>query len=80
MEGGGGYSTPTDRLPFLAFSDIYNDPARVARTCSTLAAGTRISHLPATAPNFVWFAADDETNMEGPTDIPVSASVQWALS
>ena len=29
-EDGGGYSTPTDRLPFLAFSDIYNDPARVA--------------------------------------------------
>ena len=30
MEGGGGYSPPTDRLPFLAFTDIYNDPARVA--------------------------------------------------
>ena len=29
-EGGGGYTTPTDRLPFLAFSDIYNDPQRVA--------------------------------------------------
>ena len=30
MEGGGGYSTPTDRLPFLAFTDIYNNPDRVA--------------------------------------------------
>ena len=30
MEGGGGYSTPTDRLPFLAFADIYNDPIGVA--------------------------------------------------
>ena len=31
MEGGGGYSTPTDRLPFLAFHDIYNrrDWARI---------------------------------------------------
>ena len=29
-DGGGGYTTPTDRLPFLAFGDIYNDPARVA--------------------------------------------------
>ena len=34
---------------------------------------------PATAPNFVWFAADDATNMEGPTDTLVGI-VQWALS
>ena len=31
MDGGGGYSTPTDRLPFLAFSDIYNDAPRGQR-------------------------------------------------
>ena len=32
------------------------------------AAGTGSRSSPAAAPNFVWFAADDATNMEGPTD------------
>jgi len=79
MEGGGGYSKPTDRLPFLAFSDIYNDPARVAGHLFDLTdmAGDLVD--PGTAPNFVWFAADDETNMEGPTDTLVGV-VQWAVS
>ncbi len=78
-EGGGGYSTPTDRLPFLAFSDIYNDPARVASHLFDLSqmAGDLVN--PGTAPNFVWFAADDGTNMEGPTNT-LSGVVQWALS
>lgn len=79
MEGGGGYSSPTDRLPFLAFSDIYNDPARVAAhlfDLTELGAGLAV---PATAPNFVWFAADDGTNMEGPTDT-LDGVIRWALS
>ena len=79
MEGGGGYSTPTDRLPFLAFSDIYNDPARVAAHLFDLSQLGQDLNSPATAPNFVWFAADDATNMEGPTDT-LAGIVQWALS
>jgi hypothetical protein len=78
MEGGGGYSTPTDRLPFLAFSDIYNDPDRVATHLFDISQMERDLANPATAPNFVWFAADDETNMEGPTDFPVGI-FHWAL-
>ena len=30
----------------------------------------------ATTPNFAWFAADDATNMEGPTDT-LFGVVQW---
>ena len=78
MEGGGGYSTPTDRLPFLAFTDIYNDPDRVATHLFDISQMEQDLVNPATAPNFVWFAADDETNMEGPTDFPVGI-FHWAL-
>ena len=79
MEGGGGYTTPTDRLPFLAFSDIYNDPARVAAHLFDLSQLRPDLASTATAPNFAWFAADDATNMEGPTDT-VLGIIQWALS
>jgi hypothetical protein len=78
-EGGGGYTTPTDRLPFLAFSDIYNDPARVAAHLFDLTQLESDLASPATTRNFVWFAADDATNMEGPTDT-LDGIVQWALS
>jgi hypothetical protein len=77
-EGGGGYSTPTDRIPFLAFSDIYDDPARVATHLFDISEMEQDLADPATAPNFVWFAADDEFNMEGPTDFPVGI-FNWAL-
>ena len=79
MVGGGGYTTPTDRLPFLAFSDIYNDPTRVAAHLFDLTQLQQDLASPATAPNFVWFAADDATNMEGPTDTLVGI-IQWAVS
>lgn len=77
-EGGGGYSEPTDRLPFLAFADIYNDPQRVATHLFDISdlAGDLVD--PEAAPNFVWFAADDEFNMEGPTDFPVGI-FNWVL-
>ena len=78
-EGGGGYTTPTDRLPFLAFSDIYNDPTRVADHLFDLTQLGQDLEVPADAPNFVWFAADDATNMEGPTDT-VSGVIRWAIS
>jgi Phosphoesterase family len=79
MVGGGGFTTPTDRLPFLAFSDIYNDPARVAAHLFDLSQLGPDLASTATAPNFVWFAADDATNMEGPTDTLLGI-IRWALS
>jgi hypothetical protein len=79
MEGGGGYSTPTDRLPFLAFHDIYNDPTRVESHLFDLSEMAGDLENPAAAPDFAWFAADDATNMEGPTDT-LSGIIRWALS
>jgi hypothetical protein len=78
MEGGGGYSTPTDRLPFLAFADIYNNPTEVATHLFDISQMETDLASPATTPNFVWFAADDATNMEGPTDFPVG-SFNWLV-
>ena len=78
MEGGGGYTTPNDRLPFLAFSDIYDDPDRVATHLFDISEMEQDLADPATAPEFVWFAADDATNMEGPTDFPFGI-LNWAL-
>src|SRR4029079_16775687 len=78
MEGGGGYSTLTDRLPFLAFTDIYDDPDRVAKHLFDISQLEQDLADPDTAQDFVWFAADDETNMEGPTDFPVGI-FHWAL-
>jgi len=68
QQGGGGYSTPTDRTPFLAFGDIYNDPTRVAAHIFDLSQmGTDLAST-TTAPNYVWFSADEASNMEGPID------------
>jgi Phosphoesterase family len=78
-EGGGGYTTPTDRLPFLAFSDIYNDPTRVADHLFDLTQLGPDLEAPSDAPNFVWFAADDATNMEGPTTT-ITGKIRWAIS
>jgi hypothetical protein len=79
MEGGGGYSGPTDRLPFLAFHDIYANPTRVESHLFDLSEMAGDLENPAAAPDFAWFAADDGTNMEGPTDT-LSGIIQWALS
>lgn len=77
-EGGGGYTTPTDRLPFLAFTDFYNDPDRVAAHLFDISEMAGDLEVPDDAPNYVWFAANDETNMEGPTDVPFGI-LHWAL-
>ena len=69
---------PTDRLPFLAFADIYNDPDRVASHLFDISQLKTDLASPSTTPNFVWFSADDETNMEGPTDVPFGI-FHWAL-
>ena len=61
-------------MPFLAFSDIYDDPDRVATHLFDISQMEQDLADPATAPDFVWFAADDATNMEGPTDFPFGHS------
>lgn len=76
QQNGGGYNNFS---PFLTFSNIYNDPDVVNAhllPLSDMAAGLTD---PSTAPNFVWFFPDDETNMEGPLDSVVSL-VRWAVS
>jgi hypothetical protein len=78
QDGGGGYSDPTDRTPFLAFSDIYHDPARVASHIFDLSQLPVDLGVAQTAPNFVWLSADDDTNMEGP--ISGLGAVEWLAS
>jgi len=65
-QGGGGYSKPTDQLPFLAFSDIYSNPARVQAHLFALTQLAGDLATDGTAPNFAWIAADEANNMEGP--------------
>ena len=78
LQGGGGYAAPAD-LPFLAFRDIYDDPARVATHLFDLPQLAQDLAVPADAPNFVWIGANDATNMEGPTDTLLGV-LQWAIS
>lgn len=79
QQGGGGYSTPTDRTPFLAFHDIYDDPARVDSHIFDLSQlGTDLESTN-TAPNFAWVAADEDHNMEGPIDT-LGGVLSFALS
>lgn len=78
LQGGGGYDAVAD-LPFLAFSDIYNNPARVAAHLFDLAKLAQDLAVPADAPDFAWLGADDATNMEGPTDT-LTGIIQWAIS
>ena len=64
-QNGGGYSSP-GQLPFLAFSDIYNNAARVqAHVLPLTRLATDLASTSA-APNFAWIAADENNNMEGP--------------
>jgi Phosphoesterase family len=71
-----GY-TP-DELPFFAFRDIVNDPARAQAHLVPLTQLAPDLADSATTPNFAWIAADDATNMEGPTS--GSGADQWRRS
>jgi hypothetical protein len=64
-QNGGGYSSP-GQLPFLAFSDIYNNAARVQAHVLPLTRLATDLASTSTAPNFAWIAADEDNNMEGP--------------
>lgn len=73
---GGGYNSFS---PFLTFAGIYNDPDVVdahLRPLDDMASGLAD---PSSAPNFVWFFPDEETNMEGPLSSPLDL-IRWAVS
>lgn len=63
----------------FAFSDFYNDPIAVAQHMVNLDELKGDLADPSTAPNFAWLAADDATNMEGPTDT-VGGLLRWTIS
>ncbi len=57
-----------DQLPFLAYHDIYDDPARAAAHLFPLTQLDKDLKSADTTPNFVWFAANEANNMEGPVN------------
>lgn len=59
-----------DQLPFLAYSDIYNDQARAIAHLHPLTQMAKDLGSSASTPNFVWFAANEANNGEGPIDFP----------
>jgi hypothetical protein len=66
QDGGGGYSSPTDRTPFLAFHNIYTDQALVNSQIRDISQMATDFQNPSTVADFVWFAGNEDTNMEGP--------------
>jgi Phosphoesterase family len=56
-------------LPFLAFHDIVSNTARCQAHVLPLQRMATDLALPATTPNYVWWAADENHNMEGPINI-----------
>jgi len=68
-----------DELPFFAFSDIFNDPARAQAHLFPLTQMATDLASTATTPNFVWFAANEASNGEGPIDFPFGI-LSFALS
>ena len=78
QDGGGGYTDPEDRTPFLAFTDIYDDPATEAKIKDI---GVLASDLgnPGSVAKFNWIAGDESTNMEGPIST-IPGILRWAFS
>jgi Phosphoesterase family len=63
-----GPYTPGE-LPFLAFHDIVANTARCQKHVLPLQRMATDLASPATTPNYVWWAADEDHNMEGPINI-----------
>ena len=61
-----GYST--DQLPFAAFAGIGDNQAYAEEHLFTLDQMAVDLESPETTPNFVWFAANEDSNGEGPVD------------
>jgi len=76
LEPSGDYSP--DQLPFFAFSSIANDPARAVLVKPLEQMAVDLSS-PETAPNYAWFAANENFNGEGPIDFPWGI-LKFALS
>lgn len=66
-QNGGGY-TNAGELGFLTFSNIYNNADLVNANIRPLTQMATDLQSPETTPNFVWWAADEDNNMEGPVD------------
>ena len=77
-EQNGGGDTSPGQLPFLAFHDIFNNPARVAHLLPLTQMAPDLSS-PATTPNFAWFEPDEDHNGEGPIDTLLGA-LSFALT
>ncbi len=66
QDGGGGYTDPNDRTPFLAFDNIYSQTALVNSQIRDISAMATDLSNPASVAQFNWIAGDEATNMEGP--------------
>ena len=72
----GDYSP--DQLPFPAFKSIANDPAALANIVPLQQMAIDLQSAE-TAPNYAWFAANEDFNGEGPVDFPWGV-LNFALS
>ena len=59
-----------DELPFFAFSDIFNNPARAQAHLFPLTQLATDLQSTSTTPNFSWIAANEANNGEGPITFP----------
>ncbi len=83
LEPGASPLTPTadyspDQLPFPAYKSIANDPAALANIVPLEQMAEDLKSA-ATAPNYAWFAANEDFNGEGPVDFPWGM-LKFALS
>jgi len=76
QDGGGGYTDPQDRLPFLAFTNLY---AQAGAHLFDIAQLQPDLANPANVAQFNWIAGDEATNMEGPINT-LPGILHFALS
>ena len=74
-----GYIGPDGFLPFESYSNIADNPERKAAHLFPLTKMATDLATPGTTPNFVWFAAGEDANGEGPID-SVSGKLRYAAS
>lgn len=83
LEPGASPLVPTDdydpaQLPFPAYKSIANDPAALANVVPLEQMAIDLQSVD-TAPNYAWFAANEDFNGEGPVDFPFGI-LRFALS
>lgn len=79
QQGGGGYSAPQDRTPFLAFTNIYNQGEAYINDHILDISKLKTNLDNGTVAQFNWIAADEANNMEGPID-SIPGILNFALS